>query len=115
MLFSIIVPVYNVEKYIEKCLSSLKRQINFDEYEVIVVNDGSKDGSEEIVKHFCETYDNFKLINQKNGGLSDARNTGIKNAKGDYVIFLDGDDFFSENALEILSQEIKQHNFPDII
>ena len=55
MLFSIIVPVYNVEKYIEKCLSSLKRQINFDEYEVIVVNDGSKDGSEEIVKHFCET------------------------------------------------------------
>ena len=115
MIFSIIVPVYNVEKYIEKCLSSLIGQIKFDEYEVIVVNDGSKDGSEEIVRHFCETYDNFMLINQKNGGLSDARNTGIKNAKGDYVIFLDGDDFFSENALEKLSQEIKQHNFPDII
>ena len=115
MLFSIIVPVYNVEKYIEKCLSSLKRQIKFDEYEVIVVNDGSKDGSEEIVRHFCDTYDNFKLINQKNGGLSDARNTGVKNSKGDYIIFLDGDDFFSENALEKLSQEIKQHNFPDII
>ena len=76
MLFSIIVPVYNVEKYIEKCLSSLKRQINYDEYEVIVVNDGSKDGSEEIVRHFCEIHENFKLINQKNGGLSDARNTG---------------------------------------
>lgn len=115
MLFSIIVPVYNVEKYIEKCLSSIKRQINFKDYEVVVINDGSKDRSEEIVKQFCGKYDNFKLINQKNGGLSDARNTGIKNAKGDYIIFLDGDDYFSDNALYKLSQEIKQNNYPDII
>ena len=80
--FSIIVPVYNVEKYIKKCLDSINNQ-SFKDYEVIIVNDGTKDNSMDIVKDY-----NFTVINQKNQGLSAARNKGVEKAKGDYILFL---------------------------
>lgn len=105
--FSIIIPVYNVEKYIDSCLKSVMNQ-TFKDYEVIVVNDGTKDNSMDIVKKY-----DVKVIEQKNQGLSAARNTGVKHAKGDYLIFLDSDDSWNKDLLKELSKSIK--NNPDVV
>ena len=105
--FSIIIPVYNVEKYIDGCLKSVMNQ-TFKDYEVIVVNDGTKDNSMDIVKKY-----DVKVIEQKNQGLSAARNTGVKHAKGDYLIFLDSDDSWNKDLLKELSKSIK--NNPDVV
>ena len=103
--FSIIVPVYNVGKYIKDCMESLKEQ-TFKNFEVIVVNDGSTDNSKKILDKYKS--DNIKIIKQKNQGLSVARNNGVKQSRGEYLIFLDGDDYLETNALEILDKSI--HN-----
>lgn len=105
--FSIIIPVYNVEKYLKKCLDSVFNQ-TYKDYEVIVVNDGTKDNSMDIVKDY-----NVKVINQKNQGLSAARNAGVKVATGDYLIFLDSDDYWEKNLLKELSKSLK--NNPDLV
>lgn len=105
--FSIIIPVYNVENYIKKCLDSVFAQTEKD-YEVIVVNDGTKDNSMDIVKNY-----DVKIVNQKNQGLSEARNTGLKNAKGEYILFLDSDDYIEKNLLKELNKSIK--NKPDLV
>lgn len=105
--FSIIIPVYNVEKYIKKCLDSVFAQTEKD-YEVIVVNDGTKDNSMDIVKNY-----DVKIVNQKNQGLSEARNTGLKNAKGEYILFLDSDDYIEKDLLKELNKSIK--NKPDLV
>ncbi len=91
--YSIIIPVYNVEKYIKKCLDSVFSQTDKD-FEVIVVNDGTKDNSMDIVKKY-----DVKIINQKNQGLSAARNLGFEVAKGDYLWFVDSDDWLRDNSL----------------
>ena len=112
--FSIIVPVYNVEKYIEECLNSILKQ-NYKNYEVIVINDGSLDKSGEICENFSKKNFNFKVIHVKNGGLSSARNIGIKKALGEYILFLDGDDFIAKNCLEDIDNLIKKNNSTDIV
>ena len=90
---SIIVPVYNVEEYLERCLTSLVNQ-TLDDIEIIVVNDGSTDNSEEIINKFCEEYGSMiRYYVKENGGLSDARNYGIQYATGEYIAFLDSDDY----------------------
>lgn len=100
--FSIIVPVYNVEKYIERCLDSLINQ-SYDDYEIIIVNDGSTDSSVDIIKKYLDN-SKIKLINEENKGLSAARNNGVKNASGDYLIFVDSDDYIDKNLLLTLSK-----------
>lgn len=105
--FSIIVPVYNVEKYIEKCIDSIEMQ-TYNDYEVIVVNDGTKDNSINLIKNR-----NVKIINQKNNGLSAARNTGVKHAKGEYLIFLDSDDYWEEDLLMEINKSLE--NKPDLV
>ncbi|MBR4618807.1 MAG: glycosyltransferase [Bacilli bacterium] len=105
--FSVIIPVYNVEKYIKKCLDSVFNQ-SFKDYEVIVVNDGTEDRSMDIV----EKYD-VNIINQKNSGLSSARNAGVKKSKGEYIIFLDSDDYWEEDLLKEIALSTK--NNPDIV
>ena len=105
--FSIIIPVYNVEKYIKKCLDSVFSQ-SYKDYEVIVINDGSTDKSMDIAKEH-----NVKIINQKNKGQSAARNNGIKHATGDYLIFLDSDDYWEKDLLKELNKSLK--NKPDVI
>lgn len=102
---SIIVPAYNVEKYIEDCLASLVKQ-TFTDFEVIVINDGSSDLTPEIANVFQNCDKRFKLISQKNMGISGARNTGLDNIRGQYVTFLDSDDWVSENYLEELYSAI---------
>lgn len=97
---SIIIPVYNVEKYLARCLDSCVNQdISKNEYEIIIVNDGSPDGSQAIAEKYVAEYPNIKLINQENGGLSVARNNGFKAAIGQYVWFVDSDDWIVENCL----------------
>lgn len=101
MKISCIVPVYNVEKYIGKCLDSILNQ-SFKDFEVILIDDGSTDDSGKICDEYEKIDDRIKVIHKTNGGLSDARNTGIENAKGDYFIFIDSDDYIEENMFEIL-------------
>jgi glycosyltransferase involved in cell wall biosynthesis len=102
---SVVVAAYNVEKYIERCLQSLANQ-TLREIEILVINDGSKDRTEEIAKKFEEKDSRFKVITQENGGLSAARNTGIKNARADYIAFLDGDDYVNVTMYEKLYSKI---------
>ena len=105
--FSIIVPVYNVEKYIKECLESIKKQ-TFKDFEVIVVNDGTQDNSIAI----AEKYD-VKIVNQENQGLSAARNTGVKRAKGEYLLFLDSDDTIEKDLLKELNDAIQDK--PEVV
>lgn len=107
--FSVIVPVYNVEEYLIECIDSIINQ-SYKNFELIAVNDGSTDSSGEILKKYAQYYSNIKIINQENAGLSAARNTGLKNANGDYVLFCDSDDYISSNSLAILAEEIKHIN-----
>lgn len=100
VLISLIIPVYNVEKYLARCLDSCLRQnLNEEEYEIIVVNDGSRDNSLKILNKYADKYPNVILINKLNGGLSSARNAGLKIAKGKLVWFIDSDDWIVENCL----------------
>lgn len=107
---SIIVPVYNVEKYLDKCLDSLVRQ-TLDSYEVIVVNDGSPDDSQKIIDRYAEKYPEIvRAYNKKNGGLGDARNFGIAKAQGEYVGFVDSDDWVDEKMFEAMYNMAKEEN-----
>lgn len=106
-LVSVIVPIYQVEAYLETCLKSMQKQ-TFRHFEVICVNDGSQDGSRNIALQYVTNYpDIFKLIDKTNGGLSDARNHGLKHAKGAYCVFVDADDYVHETYLEKLHQSIR--------
>ncbi len=97
---SIIVPVYNVAQYLPKCLQSILRQgLSTDQYECLLINDGSTDNSRNICEEYVQNYDNFKLIDQKNQGVSIARNTGIDNAQGEFVCFIDSDDYLLDDGL----------------
>ena len=93
MTFSIIIPICNVEKYLRQCIDSVLAE-NFLDCEIILVNDGSPDDCGEICDEYANKYSHIKVIHKHNGGLSDARNAGIKEAKGDYLIFLDSDDYW---------------------
>lgn len=104
MKFSIIVPVYNVKQYLEQCLESLQAQ-DYKGYEVICVNDGSTDGSREILKAWESRMPQMRVIDRENGGLSAARNTGLQVAVGDYVLFVDSDDWVEPNMLNRLTAE----------
>lgn len=95
MIFSIIVPIYNVEKYLRCCVDSVLAE-NFADYEMILVDDGSPDGCGKICDEYAGKYPHIKVIHKENGGLSDARNAGIRAAKGDYLIFLDSDDYWAD-------------------
>lgn len=103
MRFSIIVPVYNVELYLEQCLESLRTQ-DYSDYEVICVNDGSTDHSREILTEWQSRFPKMKIIDRENGGLSAARNTGLQAATGDYVVFVDSDDWVEASMLSTLAK-----------
>ena len=108
-LISIIVPVYNTEKHIERCLDSIMKQ-DYPNFEVILVNDGSTDESGIIIQKYKEKYKNISYIKQENKGVGAARNAGIKVAKGDYISFVDSDDYIDYNMYEELFDVIKCHD-----
>ena len=105
-MISVIVPVYNVEEYLEECLESIRQQ-TFTDIEVILVNDGSTDSSKEICERFCQADNRFKLINQENQGQSVARNRGVKESVGHFIMFVDSDDVINTNVLEVLLPYMK--------
>ena len=96
VLLSIVIPVYDVEEYIEKCIKSFIKTLP-EKTEVIIINDGSPDNSEEIIKKYADEYKQIRYIKKENGGLSSVKNRGLKEAKGRYIIFLDSDDYVSSN------------------
>ena len=100
-LISVIVPVYNVEEYLEECLDSIQHQ-TYTDIEVILVNDGSTDNSKEICEKYCRQDNRFKLINQENQGLSEARNVGVRESIGEYIYFVDSDDMIKTDILQTL-------------
>ena len=101
-LLTIIIPVYNVELYVQHCIESIKAQ-TFRGFEAIIVDDGSTDASVMVVKKYIESDNRFRLIIKKNGGVSSARNWGIKHAKNPFIAFLDADDLWDRNYLEVMS------------
>ena len=112
-LISVIIPVYNAEKYIEKCVNSLLTQ-TYSNFELILVDDGSKDKSFDKCEKLSKEDDRIRLYKRENGGASAARNTGLKHAKGAYIIFVDSDDFVSQNYVENLYFALKDNNL-DIV
>lgn len=102
---SVIVPVYNAEKYIRRCLENVSNQ-TYRNIECIIINDGSTDNSQKICADFCKIDGRFRQIDQKNSGLSASRNRGVQEAEGQFVFFLDSDDWLTMNALEILAEAI---------
>lgn len=115
MKFSILIPVYNVEKYIEQCLQTIFSQ-TYQDYEVIIVDDGSKDSSGEICDRFMQEYpDKCQVIHKKNQGLISARRVGIGMAKGEFCVFVDSDDYVEKNMLEVLSDYLKTDDKIDVL
>ena len=108
-LLSVIIPVYGVEQYIAECLDSVIAQ-TYKNLEIIVINDGTKDKSAEIAKEYAQKDSRIKVYDFENGGLSVARNRGVSLAKGDYIAFLDSDDWIAHNMYEVLLEQILSNN-----
>lgn len=106
-LISIVVPVYRVEKYLDRCIQSLVKQRNV-KIEIILVDDGSPDQCPQICDLWGKKDARIKVLHKKNGGLSDARNEGLKIAKGTYIAFVDGDDWAAENLYQVLSEALEK-------
>lgn len=113
MLFSVLVPVYNVEKYVGKCLDTLINQ-SFDDFEIIIVNDGATDNSLSICEEYQKKDSRIKIINQENKGLAIARRVGALSAKGEYIINVDSDDYVDSSYLEEMANIINKHH-PDMV
>ena len=111
-IYSIVIPVYNAEKYLESCMDSILSQRSAVEYEIILVNDGSKDGSAQLCDRYAREFPFVKVIHQVNQGVSVARNTGIGAAEGQYVLFLDSDDLWESNLMATLTEALRQQ--PDM-
>ncbi len=112
---SVIVPVYNAEKYLHTCLDSLLNQgLSVNDYEIILVNDGSTDGSLAICSNYQNRYSNIFVITQENQGVSVSRNTGIRFAKGEWIMFVDSDDFICENSLRYLYENFCSKKYDGI-
>ena len=116
MKFSILVPVYNVENYLEQCVDSLLNQTYTGEYEIILVNDGSTDSSGNICDEYSRRYpEKVKTVHKKNGGHTSARLTAIKEAKGDFCLFADSDDFVQVNLLETVNNVLLRNPDTDVV
>ena len=114
VFLSIIVPVYNVEKYLEECLDSLQNQNGKkDIYEIICIDDGSTDKSGVILDGYAERFSNINVFHKENGGVSSARNVGLKNAKGKYIWFVDSDDLIAHDSIKLIVSGIKNNDYPD--
>lgn len=112
-LFSIIIPVYNVEKYLNKCVDSVLNQ-TFTDFEVILVDDGSPDNCPAICDSYAEKDKRVRVIHKQNGGLICARKSGLEAARGDYIGFVDSDDWIEENMYELFADMIKKYS-PDMV
>lgn len=113
-LFSVIIPVYNTEKYIKQCIDSVLKQ-TYANFELILINDGSRDGSSEICEEYAQMDSRVIVIHQENAGVSVARNRGIQEAKGEYLVFIDSDDYVDNQMLEVFNNRFRLSNSGMII
>ena len=113
-MVSIVIPIYNVEIYLKKCIDSILNQ-SFDDFEIILVNDGSKDSSLDICNEYLKKDTRINLVNKTNGGLSSARNAGLNVAKGKYISFIDPDDCINENYFNILINKAEMNDCDVIV
>lgn len=114
MKLSIVIPVYNTEQYLDKCLASCINQgVKMADYEIVVVDDGTKDNAMEIARRYQDKYSNIRIFSQENAGLSAARNMGLSHCSGDYVWFVDSDDYIDQDALSLIFNKIGEN--PDMI
>ena len=102
-MISVIVPVYKVEEYLDKCVQSILAQ-TYRDFEILLVDDGSPDNCPQLCDRYAQKYDCIRALHKSNGGLSDARNFGIKYARGNDITFIDSDDFIAPDYLEVLVQ-----------
>ena len=114
ILFSIVVPVYKVERYLPECVESILQQ-GFSDFEAILVDDGSPDRCPQICDDYALRDKRIKVIHKQNGGLSDARNAGLKVSKGRYILFLDSDDYLTPHCLEHAYDILMATQWPDIV
>lgn len=108
MRYSVIIPVYNAEGTLRRCLDSLVGQ-QFSNYELLLINDGSTDGSDAICREYASTYSCVRYFAKENGGVSSARNLGLEQAKGEYILFVDSDDYVSEDYFALLSHTLESN------
>ena len=106
---SVIIPAYNAEKYLAECIDSVLNQ-TYENVELIIVNDGSQDGTRDILDKYASKHSNIQVIHTENGGVSRARNIGLKHASGDYIMFLDSDDTLTKDAIQIMYNEIIEYD-----
>ena len=114
LMFSIIIPAYNIQNFIKPCLDSIADQ-SMQEYEVIIIDDGSTDGTGVICDDYVAEHDNFFVYHVVNKGLSAARNLGVKNARGKYLVFVDGDDYLKTEAFSNFKNAILTYGYPDVL
>lgn len=108
-MISVIIPVYNAEKFLEKCITSVLNQ-TYSDFEILLINDGSKDNSLNLCKKLSEKNPKISFYNKENGGAASARNLGLDNAKGDYICFVDADDFLEPDYLSTLHKNLTENN-----
>lgn len=108
MRYSVIIPVYNAERTLRRCLDSLVRQ-QFSDYELLIINDGSTDGSDAICREYVNTYSCVRYFAKENGGVSSARNLGLEQAEGEYILFVDSDDYVSQDYFALLSHTLESN------
>ena len=113
MKYSVIIPIYNAEKTLVRCLDSILRQ-PFSDYELLLINDGSTDGSDAICREYANTYSCVRYFAKENGGVSSARNLGLEQAEGEYILFVDSDDYVSEDYFAAIDQALTQSH-PDLL
>lgn len=114
--FSIIVPVYNVKDYLDRCMDSLLNQGEMDKRtEILLIDDGSLDGSGQLCDYYAERFSHVRTCHKENGGLSSARNLGIEKAEGDYVLFVDSDDYIERNTCLTLDRALEQYGEAEIL
>lgn len=113
MKYSVIIPVYNAKETLRRCLDSLVRQ-QFSDYELLLINDGSTDGSDAICREYANTYSCVRYFVKENGGVSSARNLGLEQAEGEYILFVDSDDYVSENYFSVISDAL-DNNVVDLL
>lgn len=108
MRYSVIIPVYNAKETLRRCLDSLVRQ-QFSDYELLLINDGSTDGSDAICREYANTYSCIRYFAKENGGVSSARNLGLEQAEGEYILFVDSDDYVSQDYFALLSHTLESN------
>ena len=113
-LVSIIIPVYNVEQYLDQCMETVLGQ-TYSNLDIILVDDGSKDKSSQMCDEYVAKDKRVKVLHKENGGLSSARNKGLELAKGQYIIFPDPDDYLEKDYIQTIINTIKTNNWPDFI